>query len=80
MKISNQYYDIGKWVVLIFMPSFAVFISGVGELYGWIETSTIVTTINLMTVFLGSLLQISSQKYHGNSSGTGGNSNGQSYS
>ena len=78
MKISNQSYDVGKWLVLIFMPAFAVFISGVGELYGWIDTTVVVTTINLMTVFLGSILQLSSQKYNGDSNGSGGGSIGSS--
>lgn len=77
MKISNQYYDVGKWIVFIFMPSFAVFINGVGELYGWVETSLIVTTINLFTVFVGSILQVSSQEYY---KGSGGGSDGPSYS
>lgn len=79
MKISNQHYDVAKWVVLVFMPAFAVFIGGIGELYGWMDTALIVTTINLLTVFLGSILQISSKKYH-NDSGNGGDSNGPSYS
>ena len=73
MKLSNELYDLGKWIVLIFLPAFAVLISGLGDLYGWMNTSLIVTTINLMTVFLGSVLQLSSQNYHDeNSSGGGG--------
>lgn len=71
MVMSNQLYDIGKWLVLVFMPAFAVFISGVGELYGWIDVGVVVATVNLVAVFLGSVLQVSSQKYHGGS-GFGG--------
>ena len=51
MKLSNELYDLGKWIVLIFLPAFAVLISGLGDLYGWLSTSLIVTTINLVTVF-----------------------------
>jgi len=72
MKISNQNYDIGKWLVLIFLPAFAVLFGGIGELYGWGNTSIIVSTINIFTVFLGSVLQISSQKYDGNNGASGG--------
>ena len=73
MKLSNELYDLGKWIVLIFLPAFAVLISGLGDLYGWLSTSLIVTTINLVTVFLGSVLQLSSQNYYDeNSSGGGG--------
>ena len=46
MAMSNQLYDIGKWLVLVFMPAFAVFISGVGELYGWIDVGVVVATVN----------------------------------
>jgi len=72
MKISNQNYDIGKWLVLIFLPAFAFFISGIGELYSWVNASTIVSTVNIFTVFLGSVLQISSQKYDGGNGSPGG--------
>ena len=65
MKLKNKNYDIGKWFVLIFLPSLAVFIGGMGETYGWVSTTQdLVTTINLFTIFLGSILQISSHKYH----------------
>lgn len=64
MKLNNKIYDVGKWVVFIFLPALAVFISGLGELYGWGNTQTIVTTINLVNVFIGSILQLSSSQYH----------------
>ena len=57
-----------------FLSAFAVLISGLGELYGWLNTSLIVTTINLVTVFLGSILQLSSQNYHDEDSSGGGGS------
>lgn len=66
MKLNNKIYDVGKWIVLILLPALAVLINGLGELYGWMSTPTIVTTINLITVFLGSILQVSSNKYNKN--------------
>lgn len=36
MKMSNRHYDTSKWVVLIFLPAFAVLVAGIGELYGGI--------------------------------------------
>lgn len=65
MRIDNQTYDVGKWLVFIFLPAFSVLIGGLGELYKWTNTTELVTTINLITMFLGSILQISSQKYNG---------------
>jgi len=72
MELDNKIYDIGKWIVLIFLPALAVLISSLGDLYGWMNTSLIVTTINLVTVFLGSILQLSSQNYHNNENSSGG--------
>jgi hypothetical protein len=72
MKLNNKIYDVGKWIVLILLPALAVLINGLGELYGWVSTPTIVTTINLVTVFLGSILQVSSNKYNKNIERSGG--------
>ena len=72
MKLNNKIYDVGKWIVLILLPALAVLINGLGELYGWMSTPTIVTTINLITVFLGSILQVSSNKYNKNIERLGG--------
>lgn len=72
MKLNNKIYDVGKWIVLIFLPALAVLMNGLGELYGWGNAQTIVATINLITIFLGSLLQISSNKYNKNIEQSGG--------
>lgn len=64
MKLKNKSYDKGKWLVLIFLPSLAVFISGLSELFIWKNAQLLVSSINLFTVFLGSILQISSKYYH----------------
>ena len=65
MKIKNELYDTGKWVVFIFLPAFAIFMSGLGDLYQWEGTADLMVTINLVAVFMGSILQISSYHYHG---------------
>ena len=64
MKLTNKIYDFSKWLALVFLPSLAVFIGGLGEVYKWANASVIITTLNLFIVFLGSLLQVSSQHYH----------------
>lgn len=64
MLISNKYYDKGKWLVLVFLPAFAVLTKGLGDLYLWENVDTAVTTINLGAAFLGSLLQLSSFNYN----------------
>lgn len=64
MELKNETYDIGKWLVLIFLPAFAVLIGGLGELYAWTNAAVFVPTINLISIFLGSIMQLSSQVYY----------------
>jgi len=73
MQISNQHYDIGKWIVLVLLPALAVLVGGLGELYGLVNTPMIVTTVNMVTVFLGSILQISAKQYNDKNRPGGGN-------
>lgn len=64
MILKNKFYDAGKWLVIIFLPSLALFINGLGDIYPWLSLANeLVATINLVTVFLGTILQISSYKY-----------------
>lgn len=65
MKLSNSVYDLGKWLVLVFLPALAVFIQGLSQLYQWQEGDQWVAVVNLITVFMGSLLQLSSHYYQG---------------
>lgn len=62
--LSKPHYDRLKWFIVIFLPALAVLTAGLGELYQWHTTNQIVGTINLITVFLGSLLQLSHHHYH----------------
>ena len=64
MYLDNRTYDIGKWLVLIFLPALAVLTKGLGDLYQIENIDQIVMTINLITAFFGTILQISSQNYN----------------
>lgn len=64
LRIKNESYDLGKWLVLIFLPAVAVLVGGLAELYGWKDGAILVATINLFTIFLGSILQLSSLTYY----------------
>lgn len=75
MKISNKFYDLSKWVVLVFLPACSVLVGGMGKLYRWADASMMMATINLLTAFLGSLLQLSSQNYHKTNDFLGGDGN-----
>ena len=67
MKISNRLYDVSKWIILVFLPSLSVLVGSLSKIYSWTDGSALMATINLLTVFLGSLLQLSSQKYNNSS-------------
>lgn len=73
MHLSNTLYDRLKWFVLIFLPAFAVFVAGIGDIYQLGGTEQFVSVINLVAVFLGTVLQISNINYRngGGSHGTG---------
>lgn len=64
MQLSNQYYDMLKWLVLIFLPALAVLLSGIGTLYSWQSAEQWVALINLIAIFIGSLIQVSSKQYY----------------
>ena len=64
MCLNNQQYDRVKWLVLVFLPAFSGLVGGLGSLYGLEQVELYVTTVNLLTVFFGGLLQVSSRQYH----------------
>ncbi|AXY24897.1 holin [Suicoccus acidiformans] len=64
MKISNSTYDILKWVALIVLPALAVMISALGEVWGIANAEAISTTINIVSVFVGTSLGFSTYEYN----------------
>lgn len=63
MKLSNNTYDILKYVALIGLPVIATLIGTLGEIWGITDVNEIVGTINALAIALGGLLQLSSIKY-----------------
>lgn len=65
MKISNELYDILKWVCTILIPSLITLLGVVLPLLGVSAetTNAIVTIIGALGVFVGSLIGISSINY-----------------
>ncbi len=63
MKLNNSTYDIIKWVVSIVLPALAVLVGTLGKVYGYEQTDLAVTTITAVTVFLGTIMQLSSSQY-----------------
>jgi hypothetical protein len=63
MKLSNQVYDILKYVVLIALPAIITFTNIVGVQLGYDMTTTIVI-LTAFNTLLGTLIGISSVKYN----------------
>lgn len=63
MKLSNQVYDILKYVVLIALPAIITFVNIVGVQLGYDMTTTIVI-LTAFNTLLGTLIGISSVKYN----------------
>lgn len=61
--MNNKTYDILKWIVIIVMPAFAVFVGVVGNELNWIHTDTFVTILNAFTAFLGVSLGFSNKSF-----------------
>lgn len=59
MKLNNRVYDVMKWIVMIALPALAVFITAIGETWGIQNVEAIVSTINAITVLMGSLIGVS---------------------
>ena len=62
MQISNKFYDIAKYVLLIVVTALNTLIAGLGVLYNF-DTALIIGTISLFAAFFGSILKISSDNY-----------------
>ena len=64
MKLSNETYDRLKWLALVFVPAFEVFILTVGKIWGVPYYSEIGATVAAVGVFLAAILGVSSHNYY----------------
>lgn len=63
MKMSNAIYDKAKWLVMILMPALTTLVGGLGAAYDWGHTELAVTTLTLITTFLGAVTLKSTLDY-----------------
>ncbi|MBU5369589.1 phage holin [Enterococcus pseudoavium] len=64
MKMNNETYDKVKWVVMILMPALTTLVGGLGQAYGWGQTDLAVTTLTLITTFMGAVTLKSTSNYN----------------
>ena len=64
MKLTNNAYDVLKWVVMIFLPALGSFYFGLAQFWDLPYVTEVVGTITLSITFLGGLIGLSSRTYN----------------
>lgn len=64
MKMSNETYDILKWVCQLLLPALGTLYFALAQLWGFPYAEQIVGTITAIDAFLGVVLQISTDNYN----------------
>ena len=64
MKLNNKLYDILKYVSLIFLDAVGVLYKGLAEVWNLPYGNEIMTTCTLISIFIGTLIGISSYNYN----------------
>lgn len=64
MKMSNETYDIMKWVAQIALPAVGTLYFALAKIWGLPYGTEIVGTITAVDTFLGALLGISTKNYN----------------
>lgn len=64
MTMTNKTYDILKWFAQIVLPALATLYAALAGIWGFPYGEEIVGTISAVDVFLGALLQISTNNYN----------------
>jgi len=60
--LPDSVYDVLKWIGLVLCPALAVLVATVGPAWGLPNVDPIVTTINAVGLFIGSLIGVSQLK------------------
>jgi hypothetical protein len=61
---SHSLYDKLKFIAQIVLPALGTLVFTVGGIWGWDATTKVVGTITAVDLFLGLILQISSNQYY----------------
>lgn len=61
--LSSRLYDVGKKLVLVFLPAISAAYFGLGKIWGLPSVEEVVGTIAVISTFLGATLHISNSQY-----------------
>lgn len=62
--LTNKTYDILKWIAQIVLPALAALYAALAKIWGFPYGAEIVGTLSAVDVFLGAVLQISTNAYN----------------
>lgn len=63
MKLSNNAYDVLKWIALVLLPAIATLYGALAAVWGWPYPDEVVYTITAVDAFLGAILGLSNMQY-----------------
>lgn len=63
MILPQKWYDLLKWVALVFLPAFSAFYYALAIVWGFPNPGGVVATIAALDALLGTLLGIGSNQY-----------------
>lgn len=64
MNLSNQWYDILKWIAQILLPASGALYFALSQIWGLPNGEAVVGTLTCIDIFLGTLLGVSTKKYN----------------
>lgn len=74
MKLSNNIYNILKWITLVVIPALTTAYVGLSAVWGWPYATEIAKTSAVVCTLLGALLGISTASYYKDESQSGSDS------
>ena len=64
--LSNKAYDILKWIAIVFLDAVGVCYMALANIWGFPYGDHVMATCSALSVFLGTLLGLSTIQYHKN--------------
>lgn len=62
--LPDKFYDVAKWICLIFLPAFITFFGVIGTTCNIPYTEQILILLTAFNTFLGSILGVSTMRYN----------------
>lgn len=64
LKMSNRFYDVLKYIAVVFLPALGTLYFGLSQFWDIFEPEKVVGTIMVVDTFLGVLLKLSTDQYN----------------